>query len=171
MRKNEPMAGGVFVAIGAIIGVVAGKMTKTNVAGYVAAFPIPEVVMGINAFTRGMRSVNPKAEVKVVWVNSWFDPGRESEAANTLAAQGATGTLADLWDRAAETLQAAAPASTVKIARARPLVTAAVPKTLVEPSLLTLTRSRRVFLGPLGFMSRRSVRLRCLRGRNGWSIS
>ena len=59
-------------------------MTKTNVAGYVAAFPIPEVVMGINAFTRGMRSVNPKAEVKVVWVNSWFDPGKESEAANTL---------------------------------------------------------------------------------------
>jgi simple sugar transport system substrate-binding protein len=45
--------------------------------------------MGINAFTRGMRSVNPKAEVKVIWVNSWFDPGRESEAANTLAAQGA----------------------------------------------------------------------------------
>ena len=72
-----------------LAGIVAGRMTKTNVAGYVAAFPIPEVVMGINAFTRGMRSVNPKAEVKVVWVNSWFDPGRESEAANTLAAQGA----------------------------------------------------------------------------------
>src|SRR5689334_7125596 len=72
-----------------LCGIIAGKMTKTNVAGYVAAFPIPEVVMGINAFTRGMRSVNPKAEVKVVWVNSWFDPGRESEAANTLAAQGA----------------------------------------------------------------------------------
>ena len=72
-----------------LAGIVAGKMTKTNVAGYVAAFPIPEVVMGINAFARGMRSVNPKAEVKVVWVNSWFDPGRESEAANTLAAQGA----------------------------------------------------------------------------------
>ena len=72
-----------------LAGIVAGKMTKTNVAGYVAAFPIPEVVMGINAFTRGMRSVNPQAEVKVVWVNSWFDPGRESEAANTLAAQGA----------------------------------------------------------------------------------
>ena len=53
-------------------------MTKTNVAGYVAAFPIPEVVMGINAFTRGMRSVNPKAEVKVVWVNSWFDPGQRA---------------------------------------------------------------------------------------------
>src|SRR5689334_9115914 len=72
-----------------LAGIVAGRMTKSNVAGYVAAFPIPEVVMGINAFTRGMRSVNPKAEVKVVWVNSWFDPGRESEAANTLAAQGA----------------------------------------------------------------------------------
>src|SRR3954463_3277119 len=72
-----------------LAGIVAGKMTKTNVAGYVAGFPIPEVVMGINAFARGMRTVNPKAEVKVVWVNSWFDPGRESEAANTLIAQGA----------------------------------------------------------------------------------
>ena len=64
-------------------------MTKTNVAGYVAAFPIPEVVMGINAFTRGMSSVNPKAEVKVVWVNSWYDPGKEREAADTLISQGA----------------------------------------------------------------------------------
>jgi simple sugar transport system substrate-binding protein len=72
-----------------LAGVVAGRMTKTNVAGYVAAFPIPEVVMGINAFTRGMRSVNPKAETKVVWVNSWFDPGREREAADTLISQGA----------------------------------------------------------------------------------
>jgi simple sugar transport system substrate-binding protein len=72
-----------------LAGIVAGKMTKTNIAGYVAAFPIPEVVMGINAFMRGMRSANPKAELKVVWVNSWFDPGRESEAANTLIAQGA----------------------------------------------------------------------------------
>jgi basic membrane protein A and related proteins len=72
-----------------LAGQVAGRMTKSNVAGYVAAFPIPEVVMGINAFALGMRSVNPKAEVKVVWVNSWFDPGRESEAANTLISQGA----------------------------------------------------------------------------------
>ncbi len=72
-----------------LAGIVAGKMTKTNIAGYVAAFPIPEVVMGIDAFTRGMRSVNPKAVVKVVWTSSWFDPGRESEAANTLVAQGA----------------------------------------------------------------------------------
>jgi len=72
-----------------LAGQVAGKMTKSNVAGYVAAFPIPEVVMGINAFTRGMRSVNPKAEVKVVWTNSWYDPGREREAADTLLSQGA----------------------------------------------------------------------------------
>jgi basic membrane protein A and related proteins len=72
-----------------LAGQVAGKMSKSNVAGYVAAFPIPEVVMGINAFTRGMRSVNPKAEVKVVWTNSWYDPGREREAADTLMSQGA----------------------------------------------------------------------------------
>jgi simple sugar transport system substrate-binding protein len=72
-----------------LAGIVAGRMTRSNVAGYVGAFPIPEVVMGINAFARGMRSVNPKAEVKVVWVSSWFDPGREAEAANTLIAQGA----------------------------------------------------------------------------------
>lgn len=72
-----------------LAGVMAGKMTKSNVAGYVGAFPIPEVLQGINAFTRGMRSVNPKAEVKVVWVNSWFDPGKERDAALTLIGQGA----------------------------------------------------------------------------------
>jgi len=72
-----------------LCGVIAGKMTKSNVAGYVGAFPIPEVVQGINAFTQGMRSVNPKAELKVIWVNSWYDPGREREAANTLISQGA----------------------------------------------------------------------------------
>ena len=70
-------------------GVIAGKMTKTNIAGYVAAFPIPEVMQGINAFTLGMKSVNPKAEVRVIWVNSWFDPGKEREAAMTLISQGA----------------------------------------------------------------------------------
>ena len=72
-----------------LAGVLAGKMSKTHVAGYVAAFPIPEVLQGINAFTRGMRSVDPKAEVKVVWVNSWFDPGKERDAAITLIGQGA----------------------------------------------------------------------------------
>jgi simple sugar transport system substrate-binding protein len=71
-----------------LCGVIAGKMTKSNLAGYVAAFPIPEVLQGINAFTRGMRSVNPKAEVRVIWINSWFDPGKEREAALTLISQG-----------------------------------------------------------------------------------
>jgi basic membrane protein A len=72
-----------------LAGIVAGKMTKKNVAGYVAAFPIPEVLQGINAFMRGMKSVNPAAEMKVVWVNSWFDPPKETEAAQSLMNQGA----------------------------------------------------------------------------------
>src|SRR3954470_11329966 len=67
-----------------LAGVVAGRMTKSNLAGYVAGFPIPEVVQGINAFTLGMRSVNPKAEVKVVWLNAWFDPPKERDAAMSL---------------------------------------------------------------------------------------
>jgi simple sugar transport system substrate-binding protein len=70
-----------------LTGVIAGRMTKSNILGYVAAFPIPEVLQGINAFIRGARSVNPKAEVRVVWVNSWYDPGKEREAALTLISQ------------------------------------------------------------------------------------
>jgi basic membrane protein A and related proteins len=72
-----------------LAGVVAGRMTQTNIAGYVAGFPIPEVLQGINAFTLGMRSVNPKATVKVVWLNAWFDPPRERDAAMTLFNDGA----------------------------------------------------------------------------------
>ena len=72
-----------------LCGLVAGSMTKTNTLGYVAAFPIPEVIRGINAFAIGARKVNPKAEVKVIWVNSWFDPGREREASEALITQGA----------------------------------------------------------------------------------
>ena len=67
-----------------LAGIAAGRMTKTHLAGYVAGFPIPEVLQGINAFTLGMRSVDPKAEVKVVWLNAWFDPTRERDAAMTL---------------------------------------------------------------------------------------
>jgi simple sugar transport system substrate-binding protein len=70
-------------------GIAAGRMTKTNIAGYVAGFPIPEVLQGINAFTLGMRSVNPKAQVNVVWLNTWFDPGKERDAAMSLMDQGA----------------------------------------------------------------------------------
>jgi len=70
-------------------GVLAGRMTRSNTLGYVAAFPIPEVLQGINAFTLGARSVNPKAQVRVIWVNSWYDPGKERDAANALIGQGA----------------------------------------------------------------------------------
>ncbi len=72
-----------------LAGIVAGGMSKTGIAGYVAAFPIPEVLMGINAFTLGMQSVNPGARTKVIWTNSWYDPGREREAAGVLVTQGA----------------------------------------------------------------------------------
>lgn len=72
-----------------LAGILAGKMTKTNIIGYLGAYPIPEVLQGINAFTRGLRSVAPTAEVRVVMVNSWFDPGKERDAALALLDQGA----------------------------------------------------------------------------------
>ena len=71
-----------------MLGVVAGKMTKNNKLGIVASIPIPEVIRNINAFTIGARSVNPEATTRVIWVNSWFDPGKEREAALALIAQG-----------------------------------------------------------------------------------
>lgn len=72
-----------------VVGTMAGRLTKTNVVGYVASFPIPEVVRGINAVALGMRAVNPKATVKVIWVNTWYDPGKEAAAARALIDQGA----------------------------------------------------------------------------------
>jgi basic membrane protein A len=72
----------------AVLGTMAGMMTKTNTVGYIASFPIPEVVRGINAFTIAMRKVNPEATVKVVWVNTWYDPGKEADAAKALIDQG-----------------------------------------------------------------------------------
>jgi basic membrane protein A and related proteins len=70
-----------------LAGVAAGRMATQ--AGYVAGFPIPEVIQGINAFTLGMRSVNPKAQTRVVWLGEWFNPPRERDAAMTLMNQGA----------------------------------------------------------------------------------
>ena len=70
-------------------GRIAGAVTKTNTVGYIASFPIPEVVRGINSFTLGLHSVNPDAKVKVVWVSTWFDPGKEGDAAKALIDQGA----------------------------------------------------------------------------------
>lgn len=72
-----------------VIGQIAGKMTKSNTLGYVAAFPIPEVVSGINAFYLGAKSVNPNVKLKIVWANTWYDPGKEADAAKALLAQGA----------------------------------------------------------------------------------
>ncbi len=71
-----------------LAGIAAGRMTQSHLAGYVAGFPIPEVLQGINAFTLGMRSVDPKAQVRVVWLNEWFDPGKERDAAMALFDQG-----------------------------------------------------------------------------------
>lgn len=70
-----------------LIGMVAGRMSKTNTLGFVASYPIPEVLRNINAFTQGARSVNPKARTKVVWINSWYDPARERDAALALTGQ------------------------------------------------------------------------------------
>ena len=70
-------------------GLAAGKQTQTNTIGYVAAFPIPEVVRGINAFTLGAQAANPNIKVKVVWTNTWYNPATEKEAAKDLLEAGA----------------------------------------------------------------------------------
>jgi simple sugar transport system substrate-binding protein len=72
-----------------LLGVLAGKTTKSNTLGVVGSFPIPEVIRNIDAFTLGARSVNPKATTKVIWVDTWYDPGKERQAAEALIAQGA----------------------------------------------------------------------------------
>jgi basic membrane protein A and related proteins len=72
-----------------IAGVIAGKMSKSGTLGFVGSFPIPEVLRNINAYTLGAQSVNPKIKTKVVWVNTWFDPPKETEAAQALINGGA----------------------------------------------------------------------------------
>ncbi len=72
-----------------IQGVIAGKMSKSGIVGYIGSVPIPEVVMGMNAFIQGMRTVNPNGKIKLVWINGWYDPGKESDAAKALIDQGA----------------------------------------------------------------------------------
>jgi len=67
-----------------LTGMVAGAMTETNTLGYVAAYPLPELIRSINAFTLGAQSVNPKVQVRVVWTKSWYDPATEKEAAKSL---------------------------------------------------------------------------------------
>jgi basic membrane protein A and related proteins len=72
-----------------LLGVIAGKMTKSNTLGFIGSFPIPDVVRDADAFELGALSVNPKAKLKTVWVSTWYDPGKERQAAETLIAQGA----------------------------------------------------------------------------------
>jgi len=72
-----------------LLGHIAGKMTKTNTIGYIASFPIPEVIRGINSMTLAAQKVNPNIKTKIVWVFTWYDPGKEAEAAQALIDQGA----------------------------------------------------------------------------------
>lgn len=87
--KNVATYNGRFYQGRYVAGIIAGKMTKTNTIGYIASFPIPEVVMGINATYLGAKSVNPNIKMKIIWVSTWFDPGKETDAAKALADQGA----------------------------------------------------------------------------------
>lgn len=72
-----------------VIGQIAARISETGTAGYVGSFPIPEVVSGINAFMLGAQSVDPDFKLRIVWVNSWYDPGKEADAAKVLFGQGA----------------------------------------------------------------------------------
>jgi len=72
-----------------IQGVIAGTMSKAGKAGYIASFPIPEVIRGINSFYLGATSVNPDFDLDIVWVNTWYDPGKEADAAKVLISEGA----------------------------------------------------------------------------------
>jgi len=87
--KNMSIYNGRFYEGRYIQGVIAGKMSKSGVLGYIGSFPIPEVVMGINATILGAQTVNPNIKVKIIWANTWFDPGKEADAAKALLDQGA----------------------------------------------------------------------------------
>ena len=90
--KNAPNMGtysGRFYEGRYIQGIIAGKMSKSGVLGYIGSFPIPEVVSGINATMLGAQSINPNIKIKIIWANSWFDPGKEADAAKALLDQGA----------------------------------------------------------------------------------
>ena len=87
--KNMSTYAGRWYEARYIQGVIAAKMSKTGVLGYIVSFPIPEVISGINATILGAQSVNPKIKVKIIWVSTWFDPGKEADAAKALVDQGA----------------------------------------------------------------------------------
>jgi basic membrane protein A len=87
--KNLATYSGRFYEGRYIQGVIAAKMSKTGTIGYIGSFPIPEVIAGINATMLGAQSVRPDMKVKIIWVNTWYDPGKEAAAARALADQGA----------------------------------------------------------------------------------
>ncbi len=87
--KNVETYAGRFYEGRYIQGQIAAKMSKTGVVGYIVSFPIPEVISGINATMLGAQTVNPNIKVKIIWVNTWFDPGKEADAAKALIDQGA----------------------------------------------------------------------------------
>src|SRR5258708_6127276 len=87
--KNMSIYNGRFYEGRYIQGVIAGKMSKAGVLGYIVSFPIPEVIMGINATMLGAQTVNPNIKVKIIWANVWLDPGKEADAAKALLDQGA----------------------------------------------------------------------------------
>ena len=100
--KNLATYSGRFYEGRYIMGQIAAKMSKTGTLGYISSFPIPEVVSGINAMMLGAQSVRPDMKVKIIWVNSWYDPGKEAAAARALADQGAD-VLTQHTDSAAAT--------------------------------------------------------------------
>lgn len=87
--ENVAVYNGRFYEGRYLAGLIAGHASESGVVGYVAAMPIPEVLQGINAFTIAARTINPKLEVRVIWVNSWYDEARERDAALSLISQGA----------------------------------------------------------------------------------
>lgn len=87
--KNMSTYSGKFHEGRYIQGVIAGKMSKSGTLGYIGSFPIPEVISGINATILGAQTVNPNIKVKIIWANTWFDPGKEADAAKALIDQGA----------------------------------------------------------------------------------
>src|ERR1700683_3323977 len=87
--KNMSTYSGRFYDGRYIQGIIAAKMSKSGVLGYIGSFPIPEVISGINATMLGAQTINPNIKVKIIWANSWFDPGKEADAAKALLDQGA----------------------------------------------------------------------------------
>jgi basic membrane protein A len=87
--KNMSSYSGRFFEGRYIQGLIAAKMSKKGVLGYIGSFPIPEVISGINATMLAAQKINPDIKIKIIWVNTWFDPGKEADAAKALLDQGA----------------------------------------------------------------------------------